>query len=290
MISSTVQAINAEAVSSAALQAPMKKWRKTIDIGKRFAKKQALACLPEWILIPLRKRHYLRVLKNVSDAYDPDFSVIRHLVKPGDHVIDLGAHVGACSKFLSDLVGDNGRVYSVEPFPSNFDILSFNIRKLGLSNVELINFAVSERSGTLRMEVPTFAEFGESFYDARLILAGAESSLRQAEVEVSTIDSLFADLPRQVSFVKCDVEGQELQALRGAANLVEKHKPAWLLEISLMDPPTHEQVRELMCGHGYEEFCFADGKLRLWQRGHKPVDVFFLQPAHLEAAQGAGLA
>lgn len=289
MNSTNVQPIDVEAGDSEALPTLMKKWRKTIDRVRRFAKKQALA-LPEWALTPLKKRHYLRVLENISEAYDPDFIVVRHLVKPGDIVIDLGAHVGACSKFLSDLVGKNGRVYSVEPFPANFDILRFNVRKLGLWNVELINVAVSERCGTLRMEVPTFAEFGESFYDARLIPAGVESSLRQAEVEVSTIDSLFGDLPNQVSFVKCDVEGQELQALRGATKLIEKDKPAWLLEISLMDPHTHEQVRHLLGSHGYEEFCFDHGKLKLWQQGDKPVDVFFLQRHHLRAPQSAGLA
>lgn len=267
----------------------MTTWSETMAMGKRFTKKQALAHLPEWVLTPLKKRHYLGVLRTMSTDYDPDFVVLKHLVKAGDYVIDLGAHVGACTKFLSDLVGNEGRVYSVEPFPLNFDILRANVRKLELANVELINCAVSDTSGKLRMEVPTFAEFGESFYDARLIPADSKSSLRQAEVDVTTIDSLFVDLPHQVSFVKCDVEGQELQALRGATKLIEKHKPAWLLEISLMDPPTHDQVRQLLEGSGYTEFWFEEGKLKLWERGDKPVDVFFLQPSQLQAAERAGL-
>jgi FkbM family methyltransferase len=267
----------------------MTKWRKAVAHTKRFAKKQALAFLPEWALTPLRKRHYLRVLKNLTEEYDPDFIVLKHLVKPGDLVIDLGAHIGACTKFLSDLVGDEGRVYSVEPFPLNFDILRLNVRKLKISNVELINCAISETSGRLTMEVPTFAEFGESFYDARIIPAGAKSSLRQAEVDVQTVDALFSDLPRQVAFVKCDVEGQELQTLRGATNLIEKDKPAWLLEISLMKPQTHDQVRLLMARQGYQEFCFNAGKLKPWEPGDKPVDVFFLQPDHEQTARRAGL-
>jgi FkbM family methyltransferase len=267
----------------------MTKWSETVAMGKRFTKKQALAHLPEWALTPLKKRHYLGVLRTISTDYDPDFMVLKHLVHAGDYVIDLGAHVGACTKFLSDLIGNEGRVYSVEPFPLNFDILRANVRKLGLSNVELINCAVSDTSGKLTMEVPTFTEFGESFYDARLIPAGSKSSLRQAEVDVTTIDSLFVDMPRPVTFVKCDVEGQELQTLRGAVKLIEKYKPALLLEISLMDSPTHDQVRQLLGQQGYQEFWFEEGKLKLWQQGDKPVDVFFLQQEHLQAVKQAGL-
>ena len=261
----------------------------TLDAGKRFAKKQALNYLPEWALTPLRKRHYLRVLREMSEDYAPDYSVIKRLVQPGDVVVDLGAHVGACTKFLSDRVGETGTVYSVEPFPLNFEILQLNVQKLGLSNVQLINCAVSQESGKLMMEVPTFAEFGESFYDARLIPAGATSSLRQAAVDVQTVDALLADRPRAISFIKCDVEGQELQTLRGARDVIATDLPMLMLEVSLMSRDTHDDVRELLSSYGYQEFCFEHRKLRPWQTDDRPVDVFFFQSEHVGKAADAGL-
>ena len=261
----------------------------TLDAGKRFAKKQALNYLPEWALTPLRKRHYLRVLREMSEDYAPDYSVIKRLVQPGDVVVDLGAHVGACTKFLSDRVGKTGTVYSVEPFPLNFEILQLNVQKLGLSNVQLINCAVSQESGKLMMEVPTFAEFGESFYDARLIPAGATSSLRQAAVDVQTVDALLADRPRAISFIKCDVEGQELQTLRGARDVISTDLPMLMLEVSLMSRDTHDDVRELLASSGYQEFCFEHHKLRPWQTDDRPVDVFFLQSEHVGKAADEGL-
>lgn len=267
----------------------MNAFTETLSTSKRFAKKQALNYLPDWALTPLRKRHYLRVLRQMSESYAPDFTVIKRLVQPGDVAIDLGAHVGACTKFLADLVGESGLVYSVEPFPLNFEILQLNVAKLGLSNVRLINCAVSDACGTLMMEVPTFADFGESFYDARLIPAGVSSSLRNAAVEVRTIDSLFGDRPRPVSFIKCDVEGQELQTLRGARAVLEADVPMLMLEISLMNQATHEEVRDLLASYGYREFCFEQGKLRPWEARDKPVDVFFLQSGHLDKALKAGL-
>ena len=260
-----------------------------LDSGKQFAKKQALNYLPEWTLTPLRKRHYLHVLRGISEDYAPDYFVIKRLVQHGDVVVDLGAHVGACTKFLSDRVGPTGTVYSVEPFPLNFEILQLNVQKLGLSNVQLINCAVSQERGKFMMEVPTFSEFGESFYDARLIPPGATSSLRQAVVDVETVDALLDDRPRAISFIKCDVEGQELQTLRGARNVIATDLPILMLEVSLMSQDTHDDVRELLASYGYREFCFEDRKLHPWRMDDRPVDVFFLQPEHEGTAVEAGL-
>jgi FkbM family methyltransferase len=187
------------------------------------------------------------------------------------------------------VVGEKGIVYSVEPFPLNFEILQLNVNKLKLSNVQLMNCAVSDTSGKLMMEVPTFAEFGESFYDARLIPVGATSSLRQAAVDVNTVDSLFSRRPRPISFIKCDVEGQELQTLRGAKSVIDTDLPILLLEVSLMCQQTHEEVRDLLASYDYQEFCFEQGKLRPWQTHDRPVDVFFFQPEHLRKAADLGL-
>ena len=261
----------------------------TLDNGKQFAKKQALTYLPEWVLTPLRKRHYLRVLREMSEDYAPDYVVIKRLVQPGDVVVDLGAHVGACTKFLSDLVRETGTVYSVEPFPLNFEILKLNVAKLHLTNVQLINCAVSHASGKLMMEVPTFAEYGESFYDARLMPEGSTSSLRQAAVDVETVDGILAGRPQAISFIKCDVEGQELQTLWGAKRVIETDLPMLMLEVSLMSSETHQEVCQLLASYGYQEFCFEQGKLRRWQSYDKPVDVFFFQPTHVGRAAEAGL-
>jgi len=63
--------------------------------------------------IPLR-----RVLKALTDASELDFKVVKTLVAPGDSVVDIGANIGVYTKYLSDLLGNQGRVYSIEPVPS----------------------------------------------------------------------------------------------------------------------------------------------------------------------------
>jgi FkbM family methyltransferase len=250
-------------------------------------KKLALKVLPEFCLTPLRKIHYARVLARVSDDFESEFKVVKAIIRPGETAIDLGAHVGIYSKYLSGLVGAQGKVFSVEPFPLTFDILRSNVSKLGLTNVTLLNCAVSNVTGKLTMEVPRFTQLGESFYDARIISPGSNSNFRHAEVDVKTVDDLFKDA-RDVSFVKCDVEGQELNTLQSSTALIHNHHPAWLLEISLMDSETHSEIRRLLQDHGYEEFWY-DKTLKPWKPGDKPVDVFFLQPVHLDRARKSGL-
>ncbi len=259
------------------------------DHVRNAVKRVVLDVLPEPMLIPLRKIHYVRVLRTVTEAYDSDFTVLKHLINKGDHVVDLGAHVGTCTKFLSDLVGPDGHVYSVEPFPSSFNILRYNIKKLALKNVELINCAVSNTSGRMTMEVPRFTELGESFYDARIVSKGSTSRWRQAEVDVNTVDSLFIDMGNEISFVKCDVEGQELECLSGAKELISRDGPAWLIEISQMEPPIHQRICDLLSAAGYNEFWFDGTNLKRLQRGDQPINAFFLQAKHLAALAEAGV-
>ncbi len=234
------------------------------------------------------KFHYARVPRTVSEDFVAEFPIIKALVSPGDQVIDLGAHVGIYTKFLSTLIGLEGRVFSVEPFPFNFAILSSNVRRLRLKNVKLVNCAVSDAEGRATMEVPKFTQSGESFWDARIAHEDSNPRLRRAEVSVRPLDSIFPELTG-VSFIKCDVEGKELQTLVGAEKLIERNRPAWLIEISVMDSLSHDQIRELLSRSGYVEVWFTGKELKPWEPGDRPIDTFFLQPQQLKRAKESTL-
>lgn len=260
----------------------------TLDSLRTNLNKWLIMMLPERVLLALMKFHYARVLRTVSEDFVPEFLIIKALVSPGDQAIDLGAHVGIYTKFLSTLVGLQGRVFSVEPFPFNFAILSSNVRRLRLQNVKPINCAVSDAEGHATMEVPKFTLSGESFWDARIAHEDSNPRLRRAEVSVKRLDSIFPELTG-VSFIKCDVEGKELQTLMGAEKLIERNRPAWLLEVSIMDPLSHDQIRELLSRSGYVEVWFTGKELKPWEQGDRPVDAFFLQPQQLKRAKESAL-
>ena len=78
---------------------------------------------------------------------EADAAGLKYLVGPGDFVIDVGAFVGFYSALLSHLVGPSGEVWSIEPMPDTFDILSYNVRTLQLKNVSFSTAHSATRAG-----------------------------------------------------------------------------------------------------------------------------------------------
>jgi FkbM family methyltransferase len=123
---------------------------------------------------------------------EPELKIISYLVKPGDIAIDIGANVGLYTKILSELVGPDGRVYSIEPFPSTFEILCYNIKKLHLDNVEPINVAVSDSESIVTMVLPCNSSGAETHYRAFIVTNSVEKNKTEAtDVQAVTIDSRF---------------------------------------------------------------------------------------------------
>jgi FkbM family methyltransferase len=252
--------------------------------GKDRLKSLALRLLPEGLLQHLRKLHYARKLRAPADAGEPDLAVVRHLVPAGSWAVDVGANFGVYTKALSELVGPWGKVFSVEPVPLTFDVLASNVRRLRLDNVQPLNFAVSGGNGAAVMEVPRYGSGGENFYEARIVGPDGGGALRRVTVECRTLDALFADAARPISFVKCDVEGHELNCLRGAEGLIRRCRPAWLVEVSGdpdYEPTPASELVARMQRLGYGVF-WSDGRLLHPRRpGDRRTNYFFLTDKHL---------
>ncbi len=236
-----------------------------------------LRALPDLLLFQAKRLHYPGVVRGYRP---PHAAVLRALVAPGDHVVDIGANVGWYTRALSELVGPDGRVFSVEPVPPTFALLSHCVRRLGLRNVELFNCAMSDRPGSAVMEVPRYLEGGENFYTARIVSDPRDDArLRAFQVAVSSIDALLAPRLRRMTFVKCDVEGHELAVVRGALATLARWKPALLIEVS-GDPDdprstAHAVIAQLV-ELGYGAYRFDGQGLARRRAGQRAVDYFFL--------------
>jgi len=240
--------------------------------------------LPQRLLFNVKKRHYVGTVRSYRD---PDAVPIEYLIKPGDSVLDIGANVGWYTNHLSPLVGGSGKVYSIEPIPETFALLSAVVGELGLSNVESLNCAMSETDSSALMELPLWDNRTPNSYQAKIVAnTQATDGLRQYTVQTRSIDSLFLGLPGTISFIKCDVEGHELSVIKGAGKLLEKHKPALLLEVSgNPDEPnsTWKELFRLLELSGYVPYWFDGLKLVKRSPGdaRKSSNYFFLRPSHL---------
>lgn len=258
----------------------------------RWTKALLLRLLPDFFLQALKKRHYLANLRRFRLDEEPDLRVVLELVRPGDRVLDVGANIGVYTKVLSERVGPDGAVVSLEPMPPTFDILAANVRALGLANVTLLHCAASDAPGEALMEVPRYGAGGENFYQARLVAGTPEGSLRRVRVPLRTLDSIHREIDGRIAFVKCDVEGHELACLRGAEELCRESQPAWLLEVS-GDPDEPDSpaaaLFAILAGHGYRPFWFDGRQLVPRRAGDRSVNYFFLGEDHRAALSERGL-
>ena len=209
-----------------------------VDRGRRFAASR---------LFPFLRHDACRVAK-VSDELDPDLrmllkldeypeymlwmlpdfdadllSACRPYIPNGGICVDAGANVGHWSLVFSRFVGPAGRVYAFEPFPDFFGRLGQNVALNNLSNVETIQSALSDENGSIE------------FDGAACHLAWAKDASEGPKIRIPCVTlSDFVqqhELPR-LDFVKMDIEGAELLALRGMDPLFKKGwRPALCLEL-----------------------------------------------------------
>jgi len=251
---------------------------------KLLLKRTAWKILPNSTVQLIKKRHYLRLLCSSLLEKDPELRVVRYLVKPRDTVIDIGANVGVYSKILSELVGPDGHVYSIEPFPPTFEILCYNVRKLRLDNVEPINVAVSDSQAIVTMTLPYDSSGAETHYRASIVTHRAEKG-KTANVQATTIDSRFLSASGTISFIKCDVEGHELACIKGATKFLARSQPAWLIEVSGEPDDTDSaahHVFKILCNQGYSAWWYDGSKLRKRRPGDKSTNYFFLKDNHID--------
>jgi FkbM family methyltransferase len=153
-------------------------------------------------------------------------TVMEEKLGAGDVFYDLGANIGFLSLVAAALVGKGGAVYSFEPLPANAAAVQANARRNDLSQIEVIEAAVSDRRGTAMLTL------GRSDQDGRLDQEGTEPIRSQTiTVTVTTIDAYVEAGARPPTLIKIDVEGVELPALHGMRNTLRKYHPLLLCEL-----------------------------------------------------------
>ena len=155
-----------------------------------------------------------------------EVAFVRGHLKPGDVVLDLGANAGLPTLLASKAVGQSGHVYAFEPGERALKLLRHDIAVNSLTNVTVIDAAVSNQSG--------LASFGVANDTALSSLADISRTDQQITnwETVKTIridDAVTAHGIRAVTFVKMDVEGAEKLALEGASQLLSQGPPLTIL-------------------------------------------------------------
>jgi FkbM family methyltransferase len=148
-------------------------------------------------------------------------------LRPGDWVLDCGAHVGLYSVLAARATGGDVHVVSVEPNERTAGLLELNLARSGARDARVVRSAIWKEPGSVRF----FEEIAERSAWARVAVDGSEGTI---EVPATTVDRLveLSGAPG-IALVKLDVEGVEPEALEGAAaSLAGRACAVWMIEFT----------------------------------------------------------
>ena len=161
---------------------------------------------------------------------------VARLLRSGDIVIEVGAHIGYLTTYFAHLVGSKGQVLTFEPSDENAGYLVDNVRDLAWVTID--RHGVADFIGTAKFFVESITGQNNSLYadyavfDENAKNAGLKAERTEMSIEVTTIDRTVAERGIAPNFVKIDIEGAELDALRGMTETLKKCQPVVFIEIT----------------------------------------------------------
>lgn len=168
-------------------------------------------------------------------TYDPgELLIYKHLIKKGDVVCDVGAHVGSYTVPLASHVGRTGTIHAFEPFRLVFQMLIANVALNGISNVHGHQLALGEKEEIRTVLGPALDQASNvgatRVFNQEAPHFGYQQVLQYGETEtvrVAPLDSLGLG---RVDFLKVDAEGSLGAALGGARRTIAEHRPLLAVE------------------------------------------------------------
>ncbi len=201
---------------------------------------------------PARLYSYSTKVRIPKDRIDfRKFLIAKLVLSKGGSVVDGGAHLGYHTRFFSELVGDRGYVYSFEPNPYIFRLLQKGTRFQG--NVIAYQKALSDVATRSAFYVEPFSLSQDS------TLGEGRAKQKRVKVESVCLDTFLSGI-KEIRLIKLDVEGYELQAIRGSAQLIGEFRPWIIFEYVQSASRNDRAILSLLKEWGYA--CFDLGTLQ----------------------------
>jgi FkbM family methyltransferase len=242
-------------------RAARRAWR-SIAPGAADDPGSAIAQLPWGLPLNVSKSDAIGYSILTGSVFDPCVSeTVHRLVDPGDLVLDIGANVGYLTSLAAVRAGTAGQVIAYEPHPRVFEMLSGNVASWaahpGVAPVELHEAALSDHAGEGELAAGPLhnANMGLSALQAPGTAAVAEATVYT--VPIDRLDDVVGD--RSVGLLKIDVEGHELEVLRGGVELLRSGRVRDLIFEDHQDYPN--EATKLVEGSGMTLFSLENNLL-----------------------------
>jgi len=193
--------------------------------------------------------------------YNCEKAAYLKLIRPGFVLVEVGANEGYFTRLFGKLVGINGRVVAFEPITKTRERLIDNVSNI--ESVKVLPYAISDKAGDFSMFIPGPIHGQASLRKHSDPEWGKEGVTYTENVQCSPLSQLD-DIKclGKIDFMKVDVEGAELEVLKGAQDILEKEHPILHLEIEERWMKSFgygaAEIESFLRGIGYNAFMTYD--------------------------------
>jgi FkbM family methyltransferase len=245
--------------------------------GYRFRPGPSVAKLRSGLQIHVNSVDHLQLLIYYLGVFEArSVSILRQIIKPGVTVVDVGANIGLFTLESALATGPNGRVISIEASPAHVRMLRENLRLNAIENATPVEVAVGDSSGEALLTRPDGGNFG-------MFTLGAVRGDDAHRVSVRRLDQVLEEQGvSRVAVIKMDIEGSEYRALRGAERILERDRPAILIELNETAlrwcDASCSAVKNLLHDAGYRGWVIGRTKLQPLVEGNHDCDECLFIP------------
>ncbi len=174
-----------------------------------------------------------RLERAISKNYEKELNVVDHFEDKNKESVDVGVYRGVYTYKLAEKFK---HVHSFEPNPLLYPYLKKNLKQI-IPNITLYNYALSNKNEETDLKVPyrgksLFKNNIEEIYQLGCATIHKNNEFKNYDnykVNCKKLDDILGD--KEISFIKIDVEGHELNVIEGAKNIIKNNKPTLLVEI-----------------------------------------------------------
>ena len=161
------------------------------------------------------------------------------IIKPGDICWDIGANIGFYTCLLASQVEEAGAVVAFEPAIRTCSYLHQNVSLNQFKNVTVVNKGLGDKTEQRHLY---YSE--ASLTEGTASLKYAEGRIASERVTLDTIDNLIRELPVP-NFIKIDVEGYQLEVLRGGEQCLKTYAPLLMAELKDVGDTNRDDFNEI---------------------------------------------
>ena len=149
------------------------------------------------------------------------YTILKEIIKPGNHVLDLGANIGYYPLIAMSLVGQSGKVYALEPSPYNFSLLNRNVMFNNATNViETFQFGGGAKPGKAKFYLSERSNQNTMIKELFRFGGQQDYLIDSLEVDIIDMSSFMMDKP-PIDLIRMDIEGYEVEVLAGLKSSIE---------------------------------------------------------------------